>query len=145
MTTSPFWLTSDDEIRRNEGFKNVQLLNSVNAFHAAAKIRYLGDADAALLQKYRERAYEVQVGLHELLGHGSGKLFCVNEKGEANFDRKMVNPLSNQPISTFYRPGETFKSRFTATSSAYEECRAECVGLYLCCREDVLKVSNLNR
>lgn len=43
-----------------------------------------------------------------------------------------------------YEPGETYDSKFSSLSSAIEECRAECVGIYLCNLPLVLEQFNLN-
>ncbi len=62
------------------------------------------------------------------------------EDQKLNFDsNSTLNPLNNQKIDKWYKSGETYDSKFTTLGSPYEECRAECVGLYLCLDDNVLK------
>jgi len=118
-----------DEIRQSEGFKNVSLGNVLSASYGGTKRNtFVSDTDNELLKKYKVPSFEVQVGLHELLGHGSGKLFF-----EGDYDKSTLNPLTGEPVGDqCYGPGDTYDSVFTSLGSSYEECRAECVGIHLC-------------
>jgi dipeptidyl-peptidase-3 len=129
-----------DDIRQNFGFKNVSLGNILSAKAPNEQIPFIKDSDVATYQKYRDPAFEVQVGLHELLGHGCGKLLQETEPGKYNFDfdNKPVSPLSGKPISTWYKPGQTWGSVFGPIAASYEECRAECVAMALSCEFPIL-------
>ena len=133
-----------DEIRQSEGFKNVNLGNVIaSAYKSDKKNPFVSLQDHEFLEKFRVKSFEVQVGLHELLGHGSGKLLMQKSDGSLNFKKGLINPLDEQPVNKFYEKGESYDSKFTSLGSAYEECRAECVGLYLSVDNDVLDIFNI--
>ncbi|KAH9518982.1 bifunctional diacylglycerol diphosphate phosphatase/phosphatidate phosphatase [Bulinus truncatus] len=130
-----------DDIRQNEGFKNVSLGNVLTSRYKESKVTFLKEEDKELYTKYSIQSFEVQVGLHELLGHGSGKLFREEEPGKFNFNKDAVlHTETNQKITSWYKANETWDSKFSTIASTYEECRAECVGIYLCLHSKVLSI-----
>lgn len=130
-----------DDIRQSEGFKNVSLGNVLTSGYKDSKVTFLRPEDKDLFVKYKIASFEVQVGLHELLGHGSGKLLQEDINGKLNFDVDSVkDPKTGEKITKWYKAGESWDSKFTTLASTYEECRAECVGIYLCLLSDVLKI-----
>jgi len=132
-----------DDIRQSEGFKNVSLGNVLQASYSVAagqRISFILDTDQDLYKKLKSYAFEVQVGIHELLGHGSGKLYHQNTD-DAKSLLGVENPLTKLPITgPFYTPGATWGSTFGKLAPSYEECRAECTGLFLCLESSILEV-----
>ncbi|KAH9043246.1 aflatoxin-detoxifizyme [Lactarius pseudohatsudake] len=128
------------EIRESDGFKNVSLANVLGA-KSPDEFPFIHPDDLALYRKWETKAFEVQVANHELLGHGSGKLFKEEADGKKNFDpKKVINPLTGKPISSWYKPGQTPGSVLGEVSSSMEECRAETVSLFLVGNTDILEV-----
>jgi len=57
--------------------------------------------------KFQRDALLIKVALHELLGHGTGKLFIKNDTtGEANFNTERKNPLNGKDLTTYYKHNE---------------------------------------
>ncbi|KAF7713068.1 Dipeptidyl-peptidase 3 [Penicillium ucsense] len=135
-------LPNYDDIRQNLGFKNVSLGNVLSAKAPNEPIPFIAEKDQEVFRRCRDPAFEVQVGIHELLGHGTGKLLQETAPGEYNFDisNPPVSPVTGKPVSTWYKPGQTWSSVFGAIASSYEECRAECVAMVLSCDFEILKI-----
>lgn len=131
-----------DDVRQNEGFKNVSLGNVLSASAPKEPTPFIRDEDQDVYDKYKDEAFEVQVGLHELLGHGCGKLLQETEPGKFNFDvdNPPVSPVTGKKVSTYYKPGQTWGSVFGSLAGTYEECRAECVAMSLCPDYGILKI-----
>lgn len=131
-----------DKIRINVGFKNVSLGNVLSAKSSKETISFISEEDQELYEKYRVEAFEVQVGIHELLGHGTGKLLMELDDGTFNFDKQ--NPPMGvdgvTPVKTFYKKGETWGSLFGSVAGAYEECRAEAVAMFLGTNREILSI-----
>ena len=72
------------------------------------------------------KASMFKTALHELLGHGSGKLFQINKNGEYNFDKEnVINPLTKEKINSWYLPDETYETKFKSICRSLEEGRAD--------------------
>ncbi|KAG6890703.1 hypothetical protein C0995_005076 [Termitomyces sp. Mi166 len=74
------------DIRETTGFKNVSLANILAAKAPNEELTFIHPDDVELYNAWDSRAFEVQVANHELLGHGSGKLFEEKADGTKNFD-----------------------------------------------------------
>ena len=129
-----------DDIRMELGFKNVNL---GNAYPRPKKstLHFLKDNDADMIVKNDKDSLTLIVALHELLGHGTGKLLTKNvETGELNFPADLKNPYTGEPITTYYLSTETWSQKFGKLHSGYEECRADTVALYLMHYEEPFQI-----
>jgi dipeptidyl-peptidase-3 len=54
-------------------------------------LTFIHPTDVELYNTWDSRAFELQVANHELLGHGSGKLFEEDVDGKKNFDPEKVS------------------------------------------------------
>ncbi|CAL8239582.1 unnamed protein product, partial [Gadus morhua 'NCC'] len=126
QSTSP---TVHDDIRQSEGFKNVSLGNVLAVAYATQKekLTFLEEEDKDAYIKWKGPSFEVQVGLHELLGHGSGKLFVQDDQGKFNFDQNtLINPETGEKVTSWYR--------------RQRDVGQQCVGLYLCLNKLALSI-----
>jgi dipeptidyl-peptidase III len=125
-------LPNYDDIRQTLGYKNVDLSNAYPK-PRYENIQYMHSNMKDTYFKYSHDSLTLMVALHELLGHGTGKLLTKNvDTGDFNFDpQKVKNPFTGEEITTFYLSTETWSSKFGKLHSGYEECRADTVALYL--------------
>ena len=94
----------------------------------ASDIQFATEEQSKVLAERSLKAYEVQVGCHELLGHGVGRTIFRNADGSCP---SFVDPLTNETYESCYEEGETWSTKFGEIASSYEECRADACGLYL--------------
>lgn len=91
------------------------------------------ESDVESFSRCRHRVRSVSTAVHELLGHGAGKLLAEDGIGGANFDKNNppISPVTEKPVATWYRSGQTWTSVFEGLATSIEECRASLVAAYL--------------
>lgn len=84
----------------------------------------------------------IVTAIHELLGHGTGKLLTETAPDVYNFDKQNLplNPLTGKAIETWYKLGQTWTSVFGKLATSVEECRAMLVSYYLVDDKEVLSM-----
>lgn len=99
----------------------------------AEQYPFIEDSEAEQFKKHKFPAYYWWVVLHELFGHGTGRMMVESVDGTFNFDVKNppVSPLTGNPISSWYKSGQTWTGQFGDLATTVDECRAELVGAYL--------------
>lgn len=135
-----------DDIRQNHGFKNVYLENIVNA--SVSNIRnfpHVPEEMQGIYRRYQIPILEMHVALHELLGHGTGKLLS-KEEVKSNWDQIVEDakgydiPIHNTYEELGYEENDTWSNKFSPIHPAYEECRAETVALALSRKKEIIDI-----
>ncbi len=103
---------------------------------------YVADSEK---QRFRECIHLVRfvsTAIHELLGHGTGKFLSETTAGVYNFDISHIpiNPINNEPVMTWYLPGQTWTGVFQDIAPSVEECRATLVVQYLIDVKELLAI-----
>ncbi|KAL4893275.1 peptidase family M49-domain-containing protein [Aspergillus ambiguus] len=140
-------LPNYNDIRQETGHKN--LIFSSRMLAESYRARGLGLVDQSERESFkahRFHAYYIWVVLHEILGHGTGKLLVESTPGSFNFDPEHPpnNPVTGMPVETWYRPGQTWTGVFEDIATTVDECRAELVGAYLIDEPEILQLFGYN-
>lgn len=137
-------LPNFNDIRQDVGFKNVMISNQIAAEYSADRRdpAFIDPSEAVSYLKAEYDSFYIWVVLHELLGHGTSKLLTEYADGSHNFDvaNPPISPLTEEPITTWYKPGQSWTGVFEDLATSLDECRAECVGAYLMDNEKLLKM-----
>jgi dipeptidyl-peptidase-3 len=123
-----------DYIRETCGSKNIVVVNRMQVNNNPKLPCPL--VDPSEVDHFRKSTHIVRyvtTAIHELLGHGTGKLLSETRPGTFNFDRQSppVSPLTGQAVETYYLPGQTWNSVFGKLAGTVEECRAILMSEYL--------------
>ncbi|OBT61231.1 hypothetical protein VE03_09671 [Pseudogymnoascus sp. 23342-1-I1] len=134
---------SYNDIRETCGFKSVVIANRMDANHNPANpCHYIRSSEKKLFKEYTHIVRFVTTAIHELIGHGTGKLMSETAPGKYNFDKQNppINPLTKKPIGSYYLPGQTWTSLFEDIATTVEECRATLVSEYLIDNKELLSI-----
>ncbi|KAK4197328.1 dipeptidyl peptidase III [Triangularia verruculosa] len=136
-------LPNYSDIRETCGAKNIVFSNRL-AIKAKATpaSRFVDSSEVEALKKWSGPVHFVKNAIHELLGHGSGKMLSEISPGVFNFDQNKLptNPLTGKSIDNWYKPGQTWKGVFGDLANTVEECRATLVSYYLPDDKDIQKL-----
>lgn len=102
-------------------------------------------SEAQPLKSHSQMVNFVTTSIHELIGHGSGKLLSETAPNVYNFDKDHppTNPLTGQAVKSWYKLGQTWTGIFGKLATTVEECRANLISYYLADEKDVLRLFGL--
>ncbi|EAU29635.1 predicted protein [Aspergillus terreus NIH2624] len=136
-------LPNYEYIRETCGFKNIVLANRLSVNNNPKLPCHW--VDPSELKHFKSTTHIVRfitTAIHELIGHGTGKLLSETTPGVYNFDKQNppISPLSGKAVTSYYLPGQTWTSVFGNLAGTVEECRAILVSEYLMDNKELLSI-----
>ncbi|MCJ1470681.1 hypothetical protein MMC07_009328 [Pseudocyphellaria aurata] len=136
-------LPNYEYIRETFGFKNVVLANRLSVNNNSNVPCYW--VDSSELKFFKSTTHIVRfltTAIHELIGHGTGKLLSETSPGTYNFDEQNppMSPLSGEVVTSHYLAGQTWGSVFGKLAGTVEECRAILMSEYFMDNKDLLDI-----
>ena len=136
------------ELKKNDGVKTFIFSNVSPNFKD--NFYYLSQKDKELITNFYQPAMKIRTSLKFLIGYNIGKLFKCEKNQETNeevynFDKNIINPLTNKPIENFYKKEENFEYKFKNNSLIINECIENLAYLYLCGNESVQEIYYVNK
>lgn len=129
---------------KDYAWKNIMVKNRDQATRAGELSQgepawFITESERTTYLPHIDHSITFKIALHELFGHGTGKLLSEPSPREYNFDitNPPINPLMGLPIATWYRQGERTSSIFGEMDMSIEECRAEAIAAYLAFDEGI--------
>ncbi|KFG79908.1 hypothetical protein MANI_120270 [Metarhizium anisopliae] len=116
-------LPNYNDIRQENGFKNVIISNRMIAESQAEQYPFIEDSEAEQFRKHKFQAY-----------------YYMDGKFNFDIENPPINPLTGRPISSWYKPGQTWTGQFGELATTVDECRAELVGAYLMDDSELLEM-----
>lgn len=83
------------------GQKNFNLANVVEGKAKFLILAFFNEDDSVLLRRLYVEAFTIKLGIHELLGHGSGLLLRKDEAGNLNFHENLTDPTTGSKVRRF--------------------------------------------
>ncbi|ATY58656.1 dipeptidyl peptidase III [Cordyceps militaris] len=139
-------LPNYSDIRETCGLKNILFWNRMGIrVESLPPSRHVHPSEAEPLKSHSQVINFVTTSIHELIGHGSGKLLSETAPNVYNFDKDHppTNPLTGQAVESWYKLGQTWTGVFGKLATTVEECRANLISYYLADEEQVLRLFGL--
>lgn len=139
------------DVKEKYGVKNILFFNAYSNYNLKENdFSFIDQKDIELINNFGKQATNIMTSIKQLMGYGSGKLLRVVKSAEnneeiRNFNKDLINPLTDKVIDKYYINNETFEEKFTFYSTIIDECRALLIGLYFSNNESIQNLFYVNK